>query len=191
MKKRMDEVVNKKWKWIAAFVLCAIVLVGNRLQENGQLNVDVKKIVYSSEDLTMMRNLLREVFGSETDTTITVSSETINQELLSFVAVKPFDNGYLLTYEQAIPILAIENGLVVYTGHSKTTGKTISVFYEDDTTITYGNVDSFSLLPYTSIERGSTIANKEIGDLYIKIEKDGKVLNLEETLEWMKEHTQS
>lgn len=69
-------------------------------------------------------------------------------------------------------------------------GKTISVYYEDNTTVTYGNVDSFSLLPYTSIERGSTIANKEPGDLYLKIEQDGRVLNLEETLQWMKEHTQ-
>lgn len=188
---RMDEVVNKKWKWIAAFLLCAIVLIANQLQERGQIGIDVKKVVYSSEDLTFMRNVLREVFGQRSDKTITVSLEAVNQELLSFVSAKPYDNGYLLTFEQAIPILAIENGLVVYTGHTKNTGKTVSVYYEDNTTVTYGNVDSFSLLPYTSIERGSTIANKEQGDLYIKIEDDGKVLNLEETLEWMKEHTQS
>lgn len=191
MKKRMDEVVNKKWKWIAAIVLCGVVILGTRLQERGQLEVDVKKVVYSSEDLTLMRNLLREVFGQEQDETITVSTESVNQELLSFVSVKPFDHGYLLTFEEPIPILAIENGLVVYTGHTKNTGKTISVFYEDDTTVTYGNVDSFSLLPYTSVERGGTLANKEPGELYIKIEEGGKVLNLEETLEWMKEHTQS
>ncbi|MFC7684536.1 M23 family peptidase [Ureibacillus sp. GCM10028918] len=191
MKKRMDEVVNKKWKWIAAIVLCGVVIFGTRLQERSQLEVDVKKIVYSSEDLTVMRNLLQEVFGQEPDEKITVSTENINQELLSFVSVKPYDQGYLLTFEEAIPILAIENGLVVYTGHTKNTGKTISVFYEGDITVTYGNVDSFSLLPYTSIERGGTLANKEPGDLYIKIEDDGKVFNLEETLEWMKEHTQS
>ncbi|SOC02531.1 peptidase M23-like protein [Ureibacillus xyleni] len=182
--------MNKKWKWIAAFLLCTLVLIGNGMQERGQINIDVKKIVYSSEDLTMMRNVLREVFGEETGTKITVSSDPVNQELLSFVAIKPYDNGYLLSFEETIPILAIENGLVVYTGHSKTTGKTISVYYEDDTTVTYGNVDSFSLLPYTSIERGSTIANKEPGDLYLKIEQGGEVLNLEETLQWMKEHTQ-
>ncbi|KGR74435.1 M23 family metallopeptidase [Ureibacillus sinduriensis] len=183
--------MNKKWKWFAAIVLCAVVILGTQLQERGQLALDVKKIVYSSEDLTVMRNLLQEVFGQEPDEKITVSTENVNQELLSFVSVKPYDEGYLLTFEEAIPILAIENGLVVYTGHAKNTGKTISVFYEGDTTVTYGNVDSFSLLPYTSVERGGTMANKEPGDLYIKIEDDGKVLNLEETLEWMKEHTQS
>lgn len=187
----MDEVVNKKWKWIAAIVLCGVVILGTRLQERGQLAVDVKKAVYSSEDLTVMRNMLREVFGQEEDKKITVSTENINQELLSFVSIKPYDNGYLLTFEKPIPILAIENGLVVYTGHTKNTGKTISVFYEDNITVTYGNVDSFSLLPYTSVERGGTLANKEPGELYLKIEEDGKVLNLEKTLEWMKEHTQS
>lgn len=117
----MDEVVNKKWKWIAAFLLCALVLIGNGMQERGQINIDVKKIVYSSEDLTVMRNVLREIFGEESDTKITVSSEPVNQELLSFVAIKPYDNGYLLSFDETIPILAIENGLVVYTGHSKTT----------------------------------------------------------------------
>ncbi|RHW38677.1 M23 family peptidase [Lysinibacillus yapensis] len=190
-KERMDEVVNKKWKWIAAIVLCAVVLVGVQLQERGQIAVDIKGIVYSSEDLTIMRNLLREVFGEEPDKKITVSTESVNVELLSFVAAKPYDNGYLLTFEHSIPILAIENGLVVYTGHTKNTGKTISVYYEDDTTVTYGYLDSFSLLPYTSIERGSPLANKKPGDLYIKIENGGKVLNMEQTLEWMKEHTQS
>jgi len=187
----MDERVKKKWKWIVAVLLCAAVLIGSRLQDSGQIHFDVKKIVYSSEDLTFMRNFLRGVFGKDQDSTITVSTETVNNELLSFVAVKPYNNGYLLTYEEAIPIIAIENGLVVYTGHSKHTGKTVSVFYEDDTTVTYGNVDSFSLLPYTSIEKGSTLANKEVGDLYIQIEKDGNILNLEQTIEWMKEYTQS
>lgn len=186
----MDEILNKKWKWVAAFLLCVSVFISIQLQESGVLKIDVKKIVYSSEDLSFMRNLLREVFGQKKDTTITVSSEPINQELLTFVSVKPFQNGYLLTFEEPLPILAIDQGLVVYTGHSKETGKTISVFYEDDTTVTYGNVDSFSLLPYTSIEKGSTIANKEVGDLYLKIEKNGETLNLEETLKWLKEHTQ-
>lgn len=187
----MDEVVNKKWKWIAAFVLCAVVLLGAQMQDQGQIAVDVKKMVYSSEDLTVMRGFLRETFGQESEQKIMVSTKSVNQELLSFLAAKPYDNGYLLTFENAIPILAIKNGLVVFTGHTKTTGKTISVYYEDDTTVTYGNVDSFSLLPYTAIERGSTLGNKEPGDLYIKIENGGKVLNLEETVEWMKEHTQS
>lgn len=184
----LDEGMNEKWKWIAAFFLCLSVFTGNYLHEQGKISIDVKKIVYSSEDLTFMRNLLREIFYREMDDTITVSSEPVNQELLTFVQVKPFQNGYLFTYEQAVPLIAVEQGLVVYTGHSKDTGKTISVYYEDDTTVTYGNVDSFSLLPYTSIERGSTIGNKEPGDLYIQVEKDGNILNLEDTLLWMKEH---
>lgn len=186
---RMDEVVNKKWKWIVAFMLCVLVLVGKHLQNTGQINVDVQKIVYSSEDLTMMRGLLRELFGEEQQTKITVSTVKVNQEMLTFTSIKPYYEGYLLTYEQALPIVAINHGVVVYTGHSKDTGKTISVYYEDDTTITFGFVDSFSILPYTSIQRGDTIGNKEEGDLYIQIETDGNILSLEQTLQWLKEHS--
>ncbi|MEK4255193.1 peptidoglycan DD-metalloendopeptidase family protein [Ureibacillus sp. FSL K6-2830] len=184
----MDEGMNKKWKWIASFLLCTGVLIGNFLHETGRISIDVKKIVYSSEDLTFMRNVLREIFDKKAHDTIAVSSEPINQELLTFVQVKPYFKGYLFTYEESVPLIAIDHGLVVYTGYSKDTGKTISVYYEDDTTVTYGNVDSFSLLPYTSIERGGTIGKKEPGDLYIQVEKDGNILNLEETLLWMKEH---
>ncbi|MED3763815.1 M23 family metallopeptidase [Ureibacillus terrenus] len=184
----MDEGMGKKWKWIAAFFLCAGVLVSNYLYSSGKISFDVKKIVYSSEDLTFMRNLLREIFDKESKDTIAVSSDPINQELLTFVQVKPYYKGYLLTYEEAVPLIAVDHGLVVYTGYNKDTGKTISVYYEDNTTVTYGNVDSFSLLPYTSIERGSIIGKKEAGDLYIQVEKDGNILNLEETLTWMKEH---
>lgn len=187
----MDERLTKKWKWIVAFLLCVFVLAGIRMQDNGQIQFDLRKIVYSSQDLTFMRNLLREVFGEEPDSTITVTTEVVNDELLSFVSAKPYNNGYLLTFEKPVPILAIQNGLVVYTGHAKHTGKTISVYYEDDTTITYGFVESFSLLPYTSIEKGSSLANKEAGDLYIQIEKDGAILDLNQTVEWLKENTQS
>lgn len=186
---RMDEVVNKKWKWIVAFMLCVLVLAGKHLQNTGQISIDVKKIVYSSEDLTMMRGMLRELFGEEPETKIAVSSEKVNQEMLTFTAIKPFYEGYLLTFKQTLPIIAMDHGLVVYTGHSKDTGKTISVYYENGTTVTYGNVDSFSLLPYTSVRRGDTIGNKEAGDLYIQVEMDGQILNLEKTLQWLKENT--
>lgn len=186
----MDDGLRNKWKWIAAFFLCIGVLISNHLHETGRISIDVKKIVYSSEDLTFMRKMLREIFDKNAQDTIAVSSGPVNQELLSFVQVKPYFKGYLFTYEEPVPLIAIDHGLVVYTGYSKDTGKTISVYYEDETTVTYGNVDSFSLLPYTSIERGSTIGKKEPGDLYIQVEKDGNILNLEETLSWMKEHMQ-
>ncbi len=188
----MDDSVLKKWKWIGAGILCVAILATNHLQENGQINMDIKKVVYSSEDLNFMRSVLREVFVTEEDPKIAVSTDGVDNELLSFIAVKPYNEGYLLTFEQALPIIAIENGLVVYTGHNTHTGKTISVYYENNTTVTYGFVDAFTTLPYTSVGIGQTIANKEeAGDLYIQIETNGKRLNLEETIKWMREFVQS
>nr|WP_198044655.1 peptidoglycan DD-metalloendopeptidase family protein [Lysinibacillus timonensis] len=184
--------MSKRWKWIGAGILCITILAANHLQESGQINIDIKKIVYSSEDLNFMRNILREVFGTEQDPTIAVSSGAADNKLLSFIAVKPYDHGYLLTFEDALPIIAIEGGLVVYTGHNTHTGKTISVYYENNTTVTYGFLDSFTVLPYTSVGKGQTIANKdEPGDLFVQIETGGKTLNLEETIKWMKEYVQS
>lgn len=187
----MDEGMNNMWKWIAAFFLCLTVLTSIQLYDKGKIAVNVSKMVYGSEDLSIVRGFLRETFKTnQNEDKIVVSSESVNQELLNYVQVMPFQDGYLLTYEQAVPIISIDDGLVVYTGYSKDLGKTITVHYEHNTTVTYGQVDTFSLLPYTSIEKGSTIGHKEPGELYIQVEKDGKILNLEETLVWMREHMQ-
>ena len=49
-------------------------------------------------------------------------------------------------------------------------------------------IDDFYHLPYSSVALGEMIAKKEAGELFIQIEKSGRTLNLEETIEWIKQH---
>lgn len=177
----------KKWKWFVAFILCLTILVVTKLEENGRLNSHVSDFVYGSKDLQIMREVLRELFGNEKSSKIFVSSEMMNEDLLTYNQVTPYESGFLFAYDKNFPILAIDDGLVVYTGHSKKLGKTISIYYNDDTTVTYGYIDAFSILPYTTIEKGKTIANSVSGKLYIRVEKDNKIYDLKETLSWLKE----
>ncbi|MEO4052125.1 hypothetical protein [Solibacillus sp. CAU 1738] len=176
----------RKWQWAIAFVICVIVW-GTTLVPDNKATKVIERVVYSQDDLTFMRNAIRTVFVSK-DRQIEVAAYPGAKELLSFVSVQPNGKGYLLTFEQAIRIFALQNGIVVFTGHTKQTGKTISIYYDDDTTVTYGYVDHFSLLPYTAVGIGEVLATKQSGELYIEIEQRGVILNLEQTLKWLKEH---
>ncbi len=176
----------KKWQWAVAFLICLIVW-STTLAPSTKTAKLIERIVYSEDDLTFMRNTLRNVFVSK-ERQIEVTAYPGSEELLSFVAIQPYGKGYSLTFEQAIRIFALQNGIVVFTGHTKQTGKTISIYYDDDTTVTFGYVDHFSLLPYTAVNIGEVLATKQAGELYIEIEQRGVTLNLEQTLTWLKEH---
>lgn len=176
----------KKWQWAVAFLICLIVW-STTLAPSTKTAKLIERIVYSEDDLTFMRNTLRNVFVSK-ERQIEVAAYPGSEELLSFVSIQPYGKGYSLTFEQAIRIFALQNGIVVFTGHTKQTGKTISIYYDDDTTVTFGYVDHFSLLPYTAVSAGEVLATKQAGELYIEVEQRGVTLNLEQTLAWLKEN---
>lgn len=168
-----------------AAIVCIVVLISGKFG-NDVTQQTVRRVVYTSEDLTFMRNTLQYVIKRDVET-IPVSSNEHMQQLLSFHSVSRYDKGYLLSFEEAVPIIALQNGLIVFTGHTRYAGKTISVLYDEGTSVTYGYVDQLSLLPYTSVAKGDVLAIKEAGELYIQIEQRGKLLNLEQTLEWLKQ----
>lgn len=112
------------------------------------------------------------------------------EQLLTYAMIERYNDGFLLTYEEPLLLKALYDGLIVFTGHTKYNGKTISIIYEDGTTVTLGYVDQLSVLPYMPVSKGDVIAVKEQGKLYIQIEKDGEVYNIEQTTKWLKEqHT--
>lgn len=175
----------KRWQWLGAILLFLIIFMGERsgiedLQQN------VHRIVYSSEDILWMRATLQSFFLDEEEI-ITVSAHTSIQKLLSFDSVEQYSKGLLLHYDTAVPIQSLYNGLVVFTGHMKNAGQTVSILYEEGTTVTYGYVDQIAVLPYIHLQNGQLIAMKKPGKLYIQIEQQGKLFSAEEILQWLKE----
>ena len=53
--------------------------------------------------------------------------------------------------------------------------------------MTFGFVDEFFVLPYTTVSKGTILATKKSGELYVQIEKQGVILNMEQTIRWLKE----
>lgn len=180
----------KKWQWFMACVLFSTILAFNTF---GDITVKrtIKRVVYSSEDLLIMRSVLSDLaFPQDKQVPVSVEPDESIEQLLGFLMIERYNKGFLLSYEEPLLLKALYDGLIVFTGHTQYNGKTISVLYENGITVTFGHVDQFSVLPYMTVSKGELIAVKEKGQLYIQIEKDGEIYNLEQTTEWLKEqHT--
>ena len=174
----------KAWQWLTSLALCIVIYVGLNSSDESIRQV-IARVVYSTEHMTMMRNTVSELFSKEELVEVT---STNNQQLVTFGTIKRYAEGFMLAYEEPLTITATKSGVIVYTGHTAQTGKVISVSYDDGYTVTYGFIDDFYHLPYSSVVIGEMIAKKEVGELFIQIEKSGRLLNLEETIEWIKQH---
>lgn len=155
-----------------------------RLEDQGVLETPLRKLVTTSADLTYLSELGQSWLNKD-DATILVSSDVGQTELLTFANAEVFEEGFLLQYDMGLPVYAGMNGLVVFTGHTKYTGKTMTISYDDGTTVSYGMLDSLAQLPYTTVQANDLIGMKETGQLYISIEKDKVQYNLEQIVQWL------
>ena len=160
-----------------------LVLTVIVLQEQKPLLVE--RVVYSSEDLIVVRKALQHVFLQQEQLPVS-TSEGIFQ-LHAYATIERFRDGVLLTYEQPIRLPAFYDGLVVFTGHTKYTGKTMTVLYSEGTTVTYGFLTELLFLPYTPLRAQQGLSNQQ-SSLYIQIEQNGKILDVEQVRTWLKEY---
>ena len=165
----------KKWQWLIASVLLLTIFLCNTY---GNLVVkrSVNKIVYSSEDLLFMRSVIMDI-GFRNEQQVPVSADPSIEQLLTYQSIERYNEGFLLSYEQPIVLTALYDGLIVFTGHTRYNGKTISILYGNGITVTFGYV----------VSKGTLIATKEAGKLYIQIEENGVFLDIKQTTQWLKE----
>lgn len=140
-----------------------------RLEDQGVLETPVRKLVTTSADITYLSELGQSWLNKEKET-IMVSSDVGQTELLTFanaqVLKKVFDAVWYWT-----SCVCWAKWASCFTGHTKYTGKTITISYEDGTTVSYGMLDSLAQLPYTTVQANDLIGMKQAGQLYLSIEK--------------------
>ncbi|MGE6515413.1 peptidoglycan DD-metalloendopeptidase family protein [Lysinibacillus sphaericus] len=174
----------KKWKWIVMILLVAAIMLVIRLEDQGVLETPVRKLVTTSADITYLSELGKSWLNKEEET-IMVSSDVGQTELLTFTNAQVFKEGFMMQYDVGLPVYAGQSGLVVFTGHTKYTGKTMTISYEDGTTVSYGMLDSLAQLPYTTLQANDLIGMKQAGQLYLSIEKDDTHYSLEQIVQWL------
>ena len=97
----------------------------------------------------------------EQDELISVSAPVSSPPLIEYKSIQPLEDGAILSIDKSQDLYASEDGLIIYTGHRKKTGKTLSILYDTGETATYGFVDEFHQLPYTTVNAGDIFASVE------------------------------
>lgn len=174
-------------RWLIACIITVTVLLIAKLESNEVIQSDIISFVHTSQDIVKIQSIARQALQKEQEK-VAVSSSSYSAQLLKFVNVSALQDGYLLQYEYAPSLEAIRDGFIVFTGYTKHTGKTMTVHYHNNIIVTYGFLDEFQRLPYTSVAQGELLALKETATpLFLKMEKDGQVLELEEMLALFRE----
>lgn len=162
-----------KWrtKWVFAIILTVGVIGLSKLEGAGIIEKPVTQYVTTGKDFLAMKKWVSSMMKDPEIETIVVSHQA--GMLPAYESMQPFKDGVLVSYTNPIPIQAQSNGLVVFTGITRDTGKTLTVLYDDGDEVTYGFVGTFSKLPYTSVKKGDTLALMEEEAIYIMVKRDG------------------
>lgn len=162
--------VKWKTKWILAAIFAISVLMIAKLEQWQIIQRPLTQYVTTGKDFLVMKKWVASYLDQE-DELMTVNHD--ERILAEYESIQPYKNGVIVSYMQPIAVEAEQDGLVIFTGITRETGKTITVLYDDGDEVTYGFVGSFSKLPYTSIKRGDTLALLDEETMFLMVKRDG------------------
>lgn len=162
-----------KWKtkWIIACLLTVSVVAMAKLEERQIVSTPITQYVTTGKDFVIMKKWVSSWLADEES--ITVSAEPSFDPFASYESFQPYQDGAIISYTQPLAIISQGNGLVVFTGYTRQSGKTVTIQYDNGDEVTYGFVGSFSTLPYTTVRRGDEIAVMDEEAVYVKVKRDG------------------
>lgn len=168
-----------KWrtKWIAALLLTVTVFGMSKLEDMEYYKVPITQYVTTGKDFVVMKKWVSSWLG-ESDQKIQVSADELAIDpFAAYESFQPYHDGAIVSYTQPLAVKAQGNGLVVFTGFTRQSGKTVTVQYDDGDEVTFGFVGSFSTLPYTTVRRGDEIAVMAENAIYVRVKRNGRALD--------------
>ncbi|MGN7408508.1 hypothetical protein [Sporosarcina sp. SAFN-010] len=170
--------MRKKTKWMFALVFTIAILGVAKLEQLGVMERPVTQYLSTGQDFVAVKKWVASMIDSEESGMIQVSGEVEGVDpFAAYESMQPYKSGVILSYPEALPIAARGSGLIVFTGFTRQSGKTLTVQYDNGDEVTYGFVGSFAKLPYTAVNKGDTLAVMEEGTMYLKVKRDGLVLD--------------
>ena len=172
--------MKKKIQWLIAIVLCiGISLV--QLYAPEKINERVQQIVYSSDDILYIRAKITNLFKEDDEIAPVFYPSTMR-----FRSIEPHHEGFIVQMD-GMKVRANGDGIILYTGTTKTLGKMMTVFYDyEEVKVTYGLLHTIEQLPYIQVKHEYVLAEvNRKKEFYIMIEKDGETYTLEQTKRWL------
>ena len=123
-------------------------------------------------------NLYQKYFGEvlpeKKDNVIPVFNEKI-----TYLSKEKYQDGYKLMVSNNYLVPVITSGIVVFIGEKDNIGKVITIEGEDNTTITYGNINSTEVKLYDKVEKGKFLGEVNGDTFYLTILKNGEEEDIE------------
>lgn len=164
----------KWWRTIcAALLLLAVMIIQH--SEHERLQLAVKSMMHSAHDVFFLREIVQQQLQHAPSGLITASASDLQVKMLG-----AYEQGYILHTADG-PVIATENNFILFTGFVKNKGRTMTIQFNNDITITYSLIDEFMQMPYRFVLPGEVLFYNE-GSLYIQIEQNRQRLNEQETL---------
>ena len=177
-------------KWIIACIFTVGIIALIQIQEQDGQTSSLRTLFTEGKDLQMAREFVLSQFPSLNEREIIPVSakpakDPVIPTMATYESMQPYDEGVLVAYKTPIQVVAHQDGIILFTGHTRNTGKTMTVLYDNGDTVTYGFVKNFSNLPYTAVAANDLIADVEPGSMFVKVEHEGENLEPSAITEWM------
>jgi len=170
--------VKARKRWLAALLFTAAVLGTAQLEKAGRIDRPVTQYLSTGQDFVAIKKWAASLIDTEKGGMIQVSGDVKAVDpFAAYESMQPYKSGVILSYAEPLPIAARGDGLIVFTGFTRQSGKTLTVQYDNGDEVTYGFVGSFAKLPYTTVAQGDTLGMMEEGAMYLKVKRDGLVLD--------------
>lgn len=173
-----------KKKWIFAFAFAVLFIMLSKLENDRLLSTNYAASLLAPQKPSEVYKKVVAWVNDRGDM-ISVSAPITTPPLIEYKSIQPFSKGAILSINESQELYASENGLVIFTGYTRETGKTLSILYDTGETATYGYVEEFYQLPYTTISAGDIFASVENELLYIEVEKEGETLEVSNLVQWL------
>lgn len=171
-------------KWMLAFVFVILFFALSKFEKSDVLSTNYSTTLLEPQKPSEVYKKIM-TWVNQPEEVISVSSPVTTPPLIEYKSIQPFEEGAILSINDSQELFAAENGLIIFTGYTKKTGKTLSILYDTGETATFGFLEEFNQLPYTTINTGDIFATVASNLLYVKVEQDGEILDTTELVEWL------
>ena len=118
-----------------------------------------------------------EVLPSTNDKIVKVFDEKID-----YVSKEKYLDGYKLKVTMNYLVPVVESGVVVFIGENKEYGSVVVIEGEDNSTVTYGNINVGDIKLYEYVTVGKYLGEAKEDYIYLVMQKNGEYLDIEKYL---------
>lgn len=166
---------------LLSLIFVMLILIINKL--NPKFYSYVKKYTFDkSLNFIKFNNLSKKIIGKKVFYTDKINENQMGvNKALDFKnnSTKYFD-GEKFKVSKNLPIGAISSGVIIYIGNKENFNNTIIIQGNDNYNIWYGNIENINYSLYEYVEKGSLIGSSISDEVYLLIEKDGKLYTYDE-----------